>query len=175
MATLKSLVDETTNIKNELIECHGNLKNILISKYVECTDNDKLSSLIAKIPTLKVQTNVPIPGTAIQLYYRPNEKSANKETIVDTFEYSGIEGSIKMQFQLQGANANGTYGYVKIERGGVIVYDETVTVKSSSYVKCSLDLDVKNGDIITLSQKHSQGSYYCYTKEVLISCDYLVV
>ena len=30
MATLKNLVDETTNIKNELVECHSNLKNNII-------------------------------------------------------------------------------------------------------------------------------------------------
>ena len=51
MATLKSLVDETGNIKNELAECHANLKNNLIAKGVECGDNDKMSSffLEAKI------------------------------------------------------------------------------------------------------------------------------
>ena len=32
MATLKSLVDETTNIKNELVECRDTLKQILIDK-----------------------------------------------------------------------------------------------------------------------------------------------
>ena len=42
MATLKSLVDETTNIKNELKECHSNLKNNLIEKGVECSDMDKM-------------------------------------------------------------------------------------------------------------------------------------
>lgn len=32
MSTLKQLVDETTNIKNELITCHSNLKGNLIEK-----------------------------------------------------------------------------------------------------------------------------------------------
>ena len=49
MATLKNLVDETTNIKNELATCHTNLKNNLISKGVECSDADKMSSLIDKV------------------------------------------------------------------------------------------------------------------------------
>lgn len=49
MSTLKALVDETTNIKNELVTCHTNLKNNLISKGVECSDSDKMSSLIDKI------------------------------------------------------------------------------------------------------------------------------
>ena len=49
MATLKNLVDETTNIKNELVECHSNLKNNLIEKGVECSNTDKMSSLIDKV------------------------------------------------------------------------------------------------------------------------------
>ena len=49
MATLKSLVDETTNIKNELVECHNNLKNNLNAKGVEVGSLDKLSTLILKL------------------------------------------------------------------------------------------------------------------------------
>ena len=56
MATLKSLVDETTNIKNELVECHNNLKNNLIEKGVECSDTDKMPSLIDKVKNI---SNVP--------------------------------------------------------------------------------------------------------------------
>lgn len=49
MATLKNLVDETTNIKDELKTCHTNLKNNLITKGVECSDTDKLLSLVNKV------------------------------------------------------------------------------------------------------------------------------
>ena len=54
MATLKSLVDETTNIKNELVECHSNLKNNLIAKGVECNDTDKMLSLINKVENIEL-------------------------------------------------------------------------------------------------------------------------
>ena len=54
MATLKSLVNETTNIKNELIECYSNLKSNLIQKEVECSEDDKFSSLIEKINEISV-------------------------------------------------------------------------------------------------------------------------
>ena len=49
MATLKQLVTETTNIKNELKTCHTNLKSNLIEKGVECSDTDKLLSLVGKV------------------------------------------------------------------------------------------------------------------------------
>ena len=52
MATLKSLIDETSNIKNELKTCHTNLKNNLIAKGVECSDTDKMSSLIDKVESI---------------------------------------------------------------------------------------------------------------------------
>ena len=65
MATLKSLVDETTNIKNELKICHTNIKNNLVEKGVECSDSDKLLSLVDKVnlvPVKKIATGV-IPET----------------------------------------------------------------------------------------------------------------
>ena len=53
MATLKSLVDETTNIKNELVACHDNLSDILTSKNVSDLASDKLSDLVNKVKLLK--------------------------------------------------------------------------------------------------------------------------
>lgn len=52
MTTLKSLVDETTNIKNEIVKCHSNLSSILTSKNVEVTEEDKMSDLIGKVDLL---------------------------------------------------------------------------------------------------------------------------
>lgn len=54
MATLKNLVDETTNIKNELITCHTNLKNNLIEKGVVCGNSDKLLSLVDKVKKIEL-------------------------------------------------------------------------------------------------------------------------
>ena len=53
MATLKSLADETTNIKNEIIECRNTLKQILIDKKIEGLENEhKLPILIDKVKDL---------------------------------------------------------------------------------------------------------------------------
>lgn len=54
MSTLKQLVDETTNIKNELITCHTNLKTNLIGKGVEVLETDKIVDLINKIDGIKL-------------------------------------------------------------------------------------------------------------------------
>ena len=52
MATLKSLVDETTDIKNEIVECHSNLLSMLTSKNVEVSEEDKMLDLIGKVDLL---------------------------------------------------------------------------------------------------------------------------
>ena len=54
MSTLKQLVDETANIKNELKTCHTNLKTNLIDKGVECSDADKLLSLVGKVGEIEL-------------------------------------------------------------------------------------------------------------------------
>ena len=54
MATLKSLVDETTNIKNEIVECRDALKQILIDKKIEGLENEnKIPNLINKVNDLE--------------------------------------------------------------------------------------------------------------------------
>ena len=54
MSTLKQLVDETTNIKNELKICHTNLKTNLIDKGIECSNTDKLLSLANKVGEIEL-------------------------------------------------------------------------------------------------------------------------
>ena len=49
MATLKNLIDETTNIKNELKTCHTNLKNNLNAKGIAVSATDKILNLIDKV------------------------------------------------------------------------------------------------------------------------------
>ena len=56
MATLSSLVDETTTIKNTLTTCHTNLKTKLTNKGVSVSSTDKLSTLIGKIDNLSLVT-----------------------------------------------------------------------------------------------------------------------
>lgn len=52
MATLSSLVAETTTIKNNLTNCHTNLKNILKEKGVSVSSSDKMTDLIKKVKSI---------------------------------------------------------------------------------------------------------------------------
>lgn len=65
MATLSELVSKTTQIKNDLVTCHTNLKNNLTKKGVECSDTDKLLSLVDKIERIQTGKKF-ISGIAYQ-------------------------------------------------------------------------------------------------------------
>lgn len=65
--TLKNKVQEIDNIKNDIVSCYTNLKNILISKNVEIDERDKLRNLIDRISKLSFYT------TPIYIYNRGNE------------------------------------------------------------------------------------------------------
>lgn len=54
MPTLKTLVDETSNIKNELVTCHTNLKNNLINKNIELTGQEKLLELVGVVEGIEL-------------------------------------------------------------------------------------------------------------------------
>lgn len=52
MANLKELVDEITNIKNELVTCHATLANTLTNKSIDVLETDKVLDLISKAGNL---------------------------------------------------------------------------------------------------------------------------
>lgn len=52
MTTLKSLVCETTNIKNEIVECRGNLSRILESKNIQISEDERIIDMINKVNQL---------------------------------------------------------------------------------------------------------------------------
>ena len=49
---MSTLTQEIINVKDKIVDCHTNLKNNLIKKGVECSDTDKMSSLIDKVKNL---------------------------------------------------------------------------------------------------------------------------
>ena len=144
MATLKSLVDETTNIKNELVECYTNLKNNLIEKGVECEDSDKMASLISKVKGVslvsKASDNI--------LFSWENEKRIDStKTGYDTLYpvYSipcCFKGACRLDFKFKG-NSSGSYYYaiVKLIRSGEEIYVSESFKTNSTNLNVVLDID----------------------------------
>lgn len=92
MATLNNLVDETTNIKNELKTCHTNLKNNLSSKGVTVSPSDKMGALCTKVGTIEVAKKV-ASGTISKFSYNKQDKTLETYTVNTnlTFVPSKIE------------------------------------------------------------------------------------
>ena len=82
MATLKSLVDETTVIKNELKTCHTNLKNNLSAKGVGVLNSDKMPSLINKI------NDITLSSLGGKKFATGTVTSSSSSISWDTWEYN---------------------------------------------------------------------------------------
>ena len=175
MATLKSLVDETSNIKNELVECHTNLKNNLISKGVECSDNDKISSLInkvgdiEKIPTVVVGEDIVLAkigcGSGSTKLTLVNGTNGTSESLITKCNF---EGSVKFKGYIQGTTSSSYKGYIDIVhlRGSNTISTKTFDVTGkSSYRTYSAEVgNIFNGDILKVNTRITGNG---------ISCEYL--
>lgn len=141
MATLKTLVDETTNIKNELVECHSNLKNNLIAKGVECSDIDKMSSLIDKVKGINAKyiasDNVAIWFSKVMTtyYYRDGIQEAG-------YLKSNFSGSIRIKFEIQ----SNLEVWICVNRNGEEIYS---TSRVRDNIEHSIDIsNIEVGDEI---------------------------
>ena len=145
MATLKSLVDETTNIKNELVDCHSNLKNNLIEKGVECSDTDKMSSLIDKVSEIQTPNTVTVSDTKIDVITDLSNQYLN------TFSFNrmiNVVGDIRVFFTLSAVTWN-SMGYMNVDlvRNGVVIDSKSFSTHQS--VDCVVDFsEVKATDIL---------------------------
>ena len=138
MATLKQLVDETTKIKNELKTCHTNLKNNLINKGVECSNTDKLLSLVGKVGEIELGKKF-ISGIAYQ--------NSNNSKLFNTVCINGY-------------SRNDLYNYIVLptpdfEVGLIVLRSDPSTdynLITSTYCE---------GRIVTIkSQKELENGYY---------------
>ena len=144
MATLKSLVDETTNIKNELVECCTNLKNNLIKKGVECEDSDKMPNLIDKVKDVSLSSAI---SDNILFSWEDERRIDAIKTDFDTLYpvYSipcCFKGSCRLDFKFKG-NSSGDYYYaiVKLIRGGEEIYVSERFKTNYVYLNVVLDVD----------------------------------
>ena len=90
MDGFKQLVDETSNIKDEVVRCHTNLKNKLSRKGVQISDTDKMSELIEKID--EVNSNLPNWVISSKTDYWLDAK--NMPTIRTSLTSSSVNGKI---------------------------------------------------------------------------------
>lgn len=177
MATLKNLVDETTNIKNEIVDCHSNLSRILTSKNVEVSEEDnKLSSLIDKIEDIKAVKDI-VAGISTILYSdnKSVEQGTTSYVVVKEYNHTFIKGSVKISFKCGAGNRNPRI-LLELERNGIKNTIKEVITSSNTYVTYEFDVDVEAGDKIILSVKSNSiasGPNSTFTSNFKVTCDYI--
>ena len=177
MATLKSLVDETTNIKNELVECHTNLKNNLIEKGVDCSDTDKLPVLINKIANIQTIKKSTV-GTSATLYqskpsaYATIIPTSGTGTLIDWI--SCVKGGIKVIVRVAGGNVGYEHTIKLVHyRDSKIIYEsENESISTSSITNKTYNIEnVEMYDRILCTVKSTGGG--CYWEYAKIQCKFI--
>ena len=165
MATLKSLVNETSNIKNELVECHTNLKNKLTQKGVECNSSDKLPALINKVDNMQIRKY----GTGVfkTVYTFPRTKYDNSTgytsrvtyTVDSKDEYIDCVRMTPYVRKTDATSGADYYYYLGIYINGVLIKEYIST--PSNLDSTGVDyLTLKKGDIIELKTKSKYARGY---------------
>lgn len=176
MATLKNLVDETTNIKNELVICHSNLKNNLIEKGVECSDTDKISNLIDKVNAINIpkatfgETCIAFKDCDTQVAI-----TSNSYILASSFRYASLNGGYRVSVFSMAKNSS-FGGNIKFEhkRGKDVLFSKEIYNSSTSHVKCTVDIDnVEIGDEICLYGLAKNTSAPFYLKDFVVNFDLL--
>ena len=153
MATLKSLVDETGNIKNEIKTCHTNLKNNLSTKGVNISSSDKLRDLVDKIENISTTKNVVASDNVFYSCGTPFSCSISGGKRLCILQYpTFFQGSIRCSTKCSGYSIKTTIE-IEIIRDGALVSAKSfiVSADSNNYVEKSIDLKgIQNNDIIMI-------------------------
>ena len=163
MATLKSLVDETTNIKNELEVCYTNLKNNLIKKGVECDENDKILSLINKVNDIKGFKLIPGNTFSMPGFTPKTSETLTSINIVKDLQIT-MSGNLRLGLYCKTSTYYNTplnaQIVVTVKRHNEIYYTKTIPLKITSTNGVGINFDeisFNNGDTVTISMGFTQS------------------
>lgn len=175
MATLKNLIDETTNIKNELKTCYTNLKNNLVSKGVVVASSDKISNLINKTSSLYNIQNV-VAGTKLRLLDDSTVYGGVIDEKINTLTYNLQDAqSLRLSCYIKYYNASGTITFkVNHIRDASIINTYEIKGTYASYQLKSIDItNVKKNDRLefVVTSKHAS----CAVKDIILSCDLEII
>lgn len=138
MDGFKQLVDETSNIKNELVRCHADLKTKLKAKDVDVLETDKMADLINKVNTIEQGYKVSLVPTR-DMYFSYWEGSRDIEVETTLYDFSStIPGSVLIEFFSYG----GHFVYIyenenlidsQLMKGNATVFKEIAIIKGKKY------------------------------------------
>ena len=158
MATLKNLVDETTNIKNELTRCYDNLRSNLTNKNIDFLDSDKLEMLIDKVSQIKTYKKVAGDEKTYISDASEHSSTETSEALLKTYNIEENFKSIRVSFTNSSAGSSGIYIKLKhIQDGKELSTVENDKTGSTSKIDI---VGAKKGDKINIYGKAViSGSY----------------
>lgn len=158
MATLKNLVDETTNIRNEIANCYSNLKTNLTNRNVEVLNSDKLSSLISKV--LDIKTYQKVAGTEKVYMSDSNEYlSSNTSSFEKLKTYEINDSFSSARFNFTNTSGGGSIKCEYVQDGKIL----RTTQYNAGTPDITFDMsNVKKGDKVVFYGKATGSGYYIY-------------
>lgn len=161
--SLSNALTSLSNKKDDIKAMKNNLYSILSEKSVECSEDDRMSSLIDKVNTITMKT---VPGDTYYHYYDNHEANLpNSMTLISRFKIKDLEGGYRLSFYSSHTTAVssgsiGTYLIQVFRKGNVISSKEIVTGSVSSAYEIDFT-SLQKGDIVELQGKrNSSGSAY---------------
>lgn len=162
MTTLKQLVDEITDIKNELVTCHSKLKSNLTDKGIKVLSNDKMLNLINNVSNIVTPKTVRagnsnilvsmIPSTGCEGIMICNGPGASGTITILSSPFSG---SIRLALKTRMIN-EGYRGTVNIIKKNSLGHSETIATyleETRKGLLRSYDISLNYGDSILLNCK----------------------
>lgn len=180
MSTLKNLINETTNIKNELVTCHSNLKSTLIAKGIECSDSDRILNLVDKVNNIKGFKVIPGDTFSIPGFVSKSNNTTTSMNVVNDFSIT-MGGNLRLSLCYwlsthYGSTLNAQI-VVTVKRNTEVYYTETIPLKITSsnavYVNCD-KINFEYGDTLTVFMGFTQSynnQYRLYGSLANISYD----
>lgn len=161
-ASLVDLVDFTEEINKEIEYQSFKLKNALIEKGVECSDSDKMSSLIDKVGDINTIATI-APSDNI-IFNNSNQYKIQYGSWVEIFNYKCMfNGGVRVKFYIHSPmSGQTTRAYISKVRNGSLIYKTGEFSAVNGGYNASVDLtDIKFGDnlILYCHNNYSNTSY----------------
>ena len=173
-ATLFDVV-ERIELLNELKQEEKNiLKNNLIEKGVECSDNDKMSTLINKINKLPLVEVMSGDKCVIEEIEGDTDSTTSSNyQLVRSYSPIKLGGSYRVVIVYYAASTSTICGgKVEVIRNGKIINSKEGTATNSRSPVLYLDIDnVKKGDKLNIYYNRAGTLGSCYTRSHKITCD----
>ena len=152
-SNLKEAIEHSKEIKKEIEYQNIRLKNTLIEKGVECSDTDKMSSLIDKVEDIERVKNVTISDNVLfDVSKTSYTTSSYTEDEIYSF-YIALNGSLRVSARISstGTLNSGAKSIFKLVRNGEIIETSNTFSTNSNPLAISYDFkDIKNGDYIKI-------------------------